>query len=308
MSSFFTKSDAAKPVPNASETEVSSERHSPDRLSFSLFLAAALHAVVILGVSFVPSLSETRTPEALEVVLVQESTSTEKPEQADYLSNASQDGGGDVDENSRPATPFASDIEDNTDGVAPTPVEASTPEVVEQQPDQVLTTVFSSTEVNSDTPETETNPLDAKEADVQVERDLEIARLSAEIDQRVEEYAKRPRKKIVNARTHESAAAEYMYRWAESIERVGNLNYPEQARARNLSGSVLLVVGIFKNGEVESVSVKRSSGIALIDDSAKRIVRLASPFPPLSPALAQETDILYIVRTWEFGANQVTSY
>lgn len=285
------------------------ENHqTPDRLSFTLFLAAAVHAVVILGVSFVPSLSETRTPAALEVVLVQETTESEKPEKADYLSNASQDGGGEVDENSRPATPFASDIDADTDGVAPTPLEASTPDTTEQQPDQVLTTVFSTTEVNSDTPETETTPLDAAEADIRVEQNLEIARLSAEIDQRVEEYAKRPRKKVVNARTHESAAAAYMYQWAESIERIGNLNYPEQARSRNLAGAVLLVVGIFKNGNVESITIKRSSGEAVIDDSAKRIVRLAAPFPPLSPELARETDILYIVRTWEFGANQLKSY
>lgn len=283
--------------------------HQPDRLSFTLFLAAAIHAVVILGVSFVPSLSETRTPAALDVILVQQSTSEpDKPEKADYLSNAAKDGGGDVDENSTPSAPFTSELDENTDGVAPTPVEASRPEAAEQVPEQVLTTVFSSREVNSDTPDTETKPVEAAEADVLVEHDLMVASLEAEIAREKEEYAKRPRIKTVNARTHESAAADYMYNWAENIERVGGLNYPEQARARNLTGAVLLVVGIYKSGHVESVEIRRSSGVPLIDDAAKHIVRLASPFSPLSPALARETDILYIIRTWEFGSNTLKSY
>ncbi len=293
---------------NTAATAPAEHHHTPDRLSFSLFLAAAVHAVIILGVSFVPSLSETRTPAALEVVLVQESSNSEKPEEADYLSNAAQDGGGDVEENTRPSSPFASDLDEETDGVAPTPLEAASPEVQEQQPEQVLTTVFSSTEVNSDSPETETKPLDAKVDDVAVDYEMAVAQLEADIDREREEYAKRPRKKVIDARTHESAAAAYMYEWAESIERIGNLNYPEQARARNLSGAVLLVVGIYKSGEINSVEVRRSSGIALIDDAAKRIVRLAAPFPALGPDLASETDILYIIRTWEFGAEQVNSY
>ena len=104
------------------------------------------------------------------------------------------------------------------------------------------------------------------------------------------------------------AAAGYMFRWAERIERVGNLNYPEQARQRNLSGNVLLVVGIFKNGDIESISVKRTSGSAVLDDAAKNIVRLAAPFDPLGSELSEETDILYIVRTWEFGSSKLASY
>jgi len=99
-----------------------------------------------------------------------------------------------------------------------------------------------------------------------------------------------------------------MFRWTERIERLGNLNYPEQLRARDLSGAVLLAVGIFKNGSVESISIKRSSGVGLLDDAAQRIVLLAAPFEPLTSPLSDETDILYIVRTWEFGSDALKSY
>ena len=208
------------------------EPGQPDRLTFTLFLAAALHAIVILGVSFVPILEQMRTPPSLEVILVQAAADAEKPEEADFLSNASQDGGGEVDENTSPATPFVSELDLNTDGLAPTPMEATTPDLAAPAPEQVLTTEDSSQLVNSDTPEQETVTIEARPDEVLVEENIDIAALSKEIAQRQEEYAKRPKKTFVDARTQESAAAGYMFRWAERIERVGNLNYPEQARQR----------------------------------------------------------------------------
>ena len=187
-------------------------------------------------------------------------------------------------------------------------MEATTPDLAAPAPEQVLTTEDSSQLVNSDTPEQETVTIEARPDEVLVEENIDIAALSKEIAQRQEEYAKRPKKTFVDARTQESAAAGYMFRWAERIERVGNLNYPEQARQRNLSGNVLLVVGIFKNGDIESISVKRTSGSAVLDDAATNIVRLAAPFDPLGSELSEETDILYIVRTWEFGSSKLASY
>lgn len=279
----------------------------PDRLTLALFVAAALHALGILGISFVPIIDEIRTPPPLEVILVQNRTEDSNPEQADYLSNASQEGGGEVDEKTSPAKPFTTELDFNTDGVAQTPVQATAPEALPEAADQVLTTVLSIEQVNSDTPEKETKPLDARPDDVLIEQNLEMARQAAEIAQRIEEYAKRPRVQTISARTKKSTAAEYMYRWAERIERIGNLNYPEQARENQLSGAVLLAVGIFKDGRIESINIQHSSGIGLLDDAAQRIVNQAAPFEPLTGELASETDILYIVRTWVFGADSLSS-
>lgn len=284
------------------------EPSQPDRLTFTLFLAAAAHAIVILGVSFAPILSEMRTPPALEVVLVQK-TDTEKPEKADYLANAAQDGGGESDDNARPATPFASNQDFDTDGIAPTPMQAQAPDVPVPDSDQVLTTLLSEREENTQDPDAEMNPDIAKEAPILIEEDLAIAKLSAEIDMQMEQYAKRPKKKVLTAATHESAAAAYMHAWAEKVERVGNLNYPDLARRENLSGALLLIVGIYKDGNIESVEVQRSSGHQILDDAARRIVRLSAPFAALSGKLAEETDILYIVRTWDFQSdNSIRSY
>ncbi len=281
----------------------------PDVLAIALFAAAALHAIVLLGVSFKPFLEELRTPPSLEVVLVQKAPEAEEPEEADYLAQASQDGGGETDENTRPSSPFASEFETDIDGVAAAPVEASAPAPSEDAAEEIVTAVFANTLVETQVSSEATDEIDAPSSKFLVEQSLAIANLTAEIDRQQEEFAKRPKKKHVNARTKEAASAEYMYRWVEQVERVGNLNYPDAARRNKLTGALILVVGIYKNGEIESVTVDESSGHKLLDDSAVRIVELAAPFEPMTGKLAEETDILYIVRTWEFqSSNSVISY
>lgn len=281
---------------------------SQDSLGLMLVLMAALHGFVILGLSFIPPQEELRTPPALEVVLV-EKNNTEAPEEADYLAQASQDGGGESDSNDRPSTPFVSQQDFDTDGVAPTPMQAAAPEPVPQSADSVLTTLFSDTEVATDNEQPEETPTVENRDEVKIDQDMEIARLSAEINAQVEKIAKRPKKKFLNARTRESAAAEYMFNWVEKVERTGNLNYPDVARRNNLTGALVLVVGIFKNGEIESITIDESSGHKLLDDAAIRIVKMSAPFDPLSGELAEQTDILYIIRTWEFkSSNSITSY
>lgn len=280
----------------------------PDKLIITLFLAAAVHGIIILGVGFQPWLEELRTPPALEVILVEKSPS-EAPEEADYLAQASQDGGGESDENNRPSSPFISQQDFDTDGIAPAPMVASAPEPVDAASETVLTTVFSEREVVTEEVPSEVTPVIRNTDLILIEQNLEIARLSAEINTQVETLAKRPRKKFLNARTREAASAEYMFHWVEQVERIGNLNYPDDARRRNLTGALVLVVGIFRNGNIESITIEESSGHKILDDGAMRIVELAAPFAPLTGSLAEETDILYIVRTWEFqSSNSITSY
>lgn len=284
------------------------EPATKDNLGFTLLLMTALHGAVILGLSFIPTQDESRTPPPLEVVLVEKNNS-KVPEEADYLAQTSQDGGGESEQTDRPTTPFISQQDFDTDGVAPTPMQAAAPLPVPQKSDAVLTTLFSDRVTNTETEQKEQTPAVENIDEVQVNEDLEIARLSAEINAQVEKIAKRPKKTYLNARTRESSAAEYMFRWVEKVERTGNLNYPDAARRRNLTGALVLVVGIFKNGDIESITVDESSGHKLLDDAAINIVKMSAPFEALSGDLAEQTDILYIIRTWEFeSSNAITSY
>ena len=133
-----------------------------------------------------------------------------------------------------------------------------------------------------------------------VRRSLAMASLSAEVDKRLNAYAKRPRKKWISARTREHKYAAYMEAWRTKVERVGNLNYPDEARRKRLSGELRLDVAIKADGSVDRIVVNKTSGHKVLDDAAVRIVQLAAPYARFPKAIREETDILHIQRTWRF--------
>lgn len=149
-------------------------------------------------------------------------------------------------------------------------------------------------------PETPPQPTQALSAKTLVSRSLAMASLSAEIDRRLKAYAKRPKRKWITARTKEHKYAAYMEAWRQKVERVGNLNYPDEARRANLSGNLLLDVALRPDGSVDEIILRRSSGKKVLDDAAMRIVNLAAPFPRFPKSIAEETDILHVQRTWQF--------
>jgi periplasmic protein TonB len=133
-----------------------------------------------------------------------------------------------------------------------------------------------------------------------MDKSLEIARLEAQIRRDMQAYQERPKRKFVGARAQEYRFAQYVDNWRLKIERVGNLNYPDEARTRKIFGKLQLTVAIKANGEVETVEINRSSGHKVLDQAAIRIVRLAAPFDPFPPNIRADTDILHITRTWTF--------
>jgi len=91
-----------------------------------------------------------------------------------------------------------------------------------------------------------------------------------------------------------------MSAWVSKVERVGNMNYPYELRQKMLHGDLILTVGIHQNGTVESIDVRRSSGIEEIDQAAINIVQMAAPYAPLPDNITDRVDILHITRTWRF--------
>ena len=127
-----------------------------------------------------------------------------------------------------------------------------------------------------------------------------MASLHAEVQQKLETKAKRPRMKFVSATTQEYKYAAYMEAWRIKVERIGNLNYPDEARKHKLSGALLLDVALKPDGSVLEIIVRRSSGQRVLDDAAVRIVELAGPFAPFPQDIRREVDILHVTRTWKF--------
>ena len=266
-----------------------------DRLALTLFFALVIHAMIILGITFgvhddPPPKHELPT---LDITIA--TRNTPPPEEADYLAQASQDGGGNVSEKIKPtmAMPEMAPI------VAPQqPVYA---------PTQIITAKKSGIKViqeDKEIPEKEEPDITASEL---IERSMEMINLSEQISQSMQAYAQRPRQNFVSARTQEYKYANYMSEWVKKVERVGNLNYPDDARRENISGSLMMDVALNADGSLHEINILRPSGKPIIDDAAKRIVRMAAPYAPFPPEILENTDILHITRTWEFSSSNKLS-
>lgn len=262
-----------------------------DRFALTLFFAVVLHAMIILGITFGTPDPETQENDLPTLDITVSTRKTPPPEEADYLAQTSQDGGGNVTEKVRPQQAI--------------PEQA--PAVARQQPrpapTQVVTTTESATKIRQeDTVKPETDPKEPTAAEL-IERSLEMLNLNEEITQSMQAYAKRPKQVYVSARTQEFKYANYMVEWVKKVERVGNLNYPDAARREGISGKLLLDVALNPDGSIRNITVLKSSGHTVIDAAAIRIVKLAGPYPPFPPEISKEADVLHITRTWEFSTS-----
>ncbi|NYT80135.1 TonB family protein [Alcaligenaceae bacterium] len=124
------------------------------------------------------------------------------------------------------------------------------------------------------------------------------AQISA-LKERIERYNSQPRLQFTGPTTRSVDHAEYVEAWRKKIELLGTEHYPDEARGK-VYGSLQLTVYIRKDGSLDRIEIDRPSNHAILNLAASRIVQLAAPFPPLPPAIAEETDILAITRTWNF--------
>ena len=267
------------------------------RLGATMVLSLLLHGLVILGVGFALESAAPVMP-TLDVILTQARNAL-TPAQADFLAEASNRGGGSDDKALRPRDSQAGLAPKPQAGVAPRELRAQAPAPAPPPSARVLSSTAGPTPIPVARPSKATARRALPRGDKLVAQDLAMARLAAEIDASTRLYARRPLRKFVSASTREYAWAAYLRAWVDRVERVGNLNYPDEARRRRLGGTVVINVGIRRDGTIESTGIVRSSGLPLLDDAALRIARLAEPYPPL-PRTREDPDILNVVRTWQF--------
>ena len=269
---------------------------------FTLAMATSvvLHAVLLSMHFKYPDATRLKnTPQMLEVVLVNSKTKSQ-PAKSEVQAQANLDGGGNTDQNRRASTPLPllNETERGTD------VKRATKKVQELEAEQqrLMTQLEAKAKVASTTakpePSVEPQP-QATGADL-ANSALALARMQAQINRRVEEYNQRPRKEFIGARAREYRFAQYVEGWRMKVERLGNVNYPEDARGR-LYGSLILTVSIKTDGTLDAVEVNRSSGHQVLDRAAERIVRMAAPYAAFPPDIRKDTDVLVITRTWTFA-------
>lgn len=276
-----------------------------ERLSATLALSLVVFGVLILGVGFSRDDAAPVTP-TLDVILT-ETRSDGPPKDADFIAQANNQGGGESDRPERPREEQLAPVPKVDPGVAPEPLVAQAPPPEPEPVPRVLSTLAPS-------PQVLPVPKDQRETDPSllppgrelVEQSLEMARLAAEIERRQELMAKRPKRKFISASTREYEYATYLRAWVSKVERVGNLNYPDEARRRGLGGRLVMTVAVRRDGSIEEIVLNRSSGLGVLDQAAMRIVRLSEPFPPL-PQAKDNIDVLHITRTWQFQNGSVAS-
>ena len=268
------------------------ESPTVDRLALTLFIATAVHALIILGVGFEAFDQDPpdKTTPTLDITVVNPTKSL-PPEDYDYLAESSQEGAGNTEEKVRPQQQMMEQ--------AP----AAAPAEDKPAPTQVLTRDDSLENMEKPS-ETETDKKSEQPSTTElVNRSLEMLALDRQINQSLLAYSKKPRSKFISARTREFKYASYMRDWVAKVERVGELNYPDAARRQNLSGKLIVQVAVYPDGSVRDITIRKPSGHKILDDAAVRIVKLAAPFAPFPDSISKDTDVLFITRTWVFTSS-----
>ncbi len=285
---------------------IGADRDPGQRLKTAVVIATVLHAAFIFGVSFDVGESRDYAPQ-IEVTLAHK-PSDSRPQDARHVAQSNQEGSGDeAMENqvtSAPAAPLSLPTDTSED---------LQPERERDNPvaeDPALTTRSASARLLQEDAareeRTDTQLLGISPEVDQLTR--ELASLEAELDEQTRAYSNRPRvKRITSVAARESVDAAYLNDWRLRVEAVGNKYYPEASLRYGIYGSLRLLVVIRYDGTLEDIRVLSSSGYAVLDDAAVKIVRMAAPFAPFPAELRAEADRLEIIRTWQFQENTLSS-
>ena len=164
--------------------------------------------------------------------------SSDPEEDADVLAQANLSGGGELADESIQASPMpAMPNRDQPEVAAPAEPQAreslAQPEPPAGAPEQD-TVEHVATESQQAAAAVEESPEQPEaqqpSATELMTNSLKMAALSSEVERKLETRANRPKRRFISASTREYKYAAYMEAWRAKVERVGNLNYPEEAR------------------------------------------------------------------------------
>jgi len=273
----------------------------PDRLPAMLFLAALLHGILIIGVTFNPAMLEDFSNAiSLEVTIVADpDQDIDRPDRAEYLAQASQEGGGNTTEQVRPSAPAenASPIDNPGDEDGDSFLESTEHQV---SADQLLATAADRDQSVTDDPRLEPQPdshsalalESGAETTLPLPQDDKATLLIHDDD---------PRQLVISADTRESVVAAYLDTWKRRIESVGDEYFPTLGNLDGLTGSPTLEVSIDASGQLAEVIIRKSSGSRILDQAALDILRRASPFDPFPAEISAEYDSLRFAYKWLFS-------
>lgn len=273
-------------------------------LPTAIIIAVAAHALIIFGVSF----SMGQDPAALIQDVAKALTDNMQPnEDAHFIANASQEGGGTVRQKLRQESAQTSPL--SAKQISETQDVVNLQRQVRQQryQESYLRTTLSwrqaSVESDNDSKQAQ-DDLAAQEERLR----KQIATLEAQLSQRQQLYATKSKVVTIdsNSTTH-GAAADYINTFREHVERVGNLHYPVQARAQGITGEVRLMVIISTDGKIKAIRLLESSSSTILDEAAKQSVRQAAPFGKFTADMSDIVE-LRLIRTYRYSDTVKVTY
>jgi protein TonB len=273
----------------------------PDRLPAMLFLAALVHGILIIGVTFNPYvLDDLSDAISLEVTIVADpDQSIDRPDEAEYLAQASQQGGGNTTNEVRPSAPLesASPIDNLGEQDADSLLEST---AHERSADQLVTTQSEQDQQVADELRQQPEPENSTAVALERGSDVTLA-LPKDEDSSLLIHDDDPRQLVISADTRESVIAGYLDNWKRRIEAVGEDYFPELGELPDVTGGPTLEVSIEASGQLAEVVIRKSSGSTVLDQAALDILRRASPFEPFPMHIREDYDRLRFAYKWIFS-------
>ena len=236
-----------------------------DRLSLTLSIAILMHILIIFGISFTMEDRPNTRMNMMEIVLVNQETSV--PKETNILAQKNLEGGGEIEEVIEPTTSVKPSLSESKQHVVDSPSlqeellhhhnvemsETEIPEILDVNKENIETIAVENIEdeivdltsekqkpdfvyEKLDKLDTEKKltkkppPPSIPTSDELLSNSFEIATSNNEVRREMIERTKKPIKKYISATTKEYEYAAYMDAWRRKVERVGNLNYPEEVK------------------------------------------------------------------------------
>ena len=273
-------------------------------LPMAVVIAVSVHALIIFGISF----SMGQDPAGMIQDVAKALTDNMQPnEDAQFIANASQEGGGTVQEQLRQETDQSSPL--SAEQMSETQDVINLQRQVRQQryQESYLRTTLSWREASVESDNDSKQEQDDMKAQEERLR-KQIATLEAQLSQRQQLYATKSKVVTVDSNsTTRGAAADYINTFREHVERVGNLQYPTQARAQGITGEVRLMVVIGNDGNIKAIRLLESSNSTILDEAAKQSVRQAAPFGEFTEDMNDIVE-LRLIRTYRYSDKVDVTY
>lgn len=276
------------------------------KLQTAFFISAAAHILLVLAIGFaVPKIiSSFKTDNTLDVIIINESNNLENKD-ASIIAQADNIGGGDSEQEASTNIITKSNKEDDKEQFALKSKKLITVEDISEE----FLTIKGEAEVKkpeNTEPQKQQNQ-SQQEIDTLEQIRLEKKRIAARFADSINDFQKRPKKEYFAPDTKRSASAAYQVELIEKINRVGNSNFPSEIRNKKISGTLIADLALNRNGTINAIKITNSSGNPLLDETAVRFIRLASPFKHLEDSMLEDknTKIVHITRSYVFTPKSV---